>query len=147
MDFIIINLHSNICNNLVTKIKKAMNPYIILQTGCLPVTRSSYDYTKLNHIVKNKDFFNKITLINYSKYINSMQQITKNIRNNNTILTRIQWFKNGKIKEMITEKSYNLNDNIKFIKKIQYDEYTNIKSVWKMKVINNDYNSATYKAI
>lgn len=147
MDYIIINLHSNICNNLVKKIKKAINPYIIIQSGILPLTRTSYDYTKLNHIVRNKDFFNKITIINYSKYINSMQQITKITYNNNTILKRIQWFKNGKIKEIIIEKSYNLNDNIKFIKKIQYDEYTNRKSVWKMKVINNDYNSATYKAI
>jgi hypothetical protein len=147
MDYIIINFHSSICNNLVKKIKKAINPYIILQTGCLPVTHTSYDYTKLNHIVKNKDFFNKITLINYSKYLNSMQQITKYICNNNTILKRTQWYKNGKIKEIITEKSYNINDNIRFIKKIQYDEYTNMKTVWKMKVINNDFNSATYKAI
>ena len=136
------------CNNLVTKIKKAINPYIIIQSGILPLTCTSYDYTKLNHIVKNKDFFNKITHINHSKYLNSMQQITKYICNNNKILKCIQWYKNGKIKEIITEKSYNINnDNIKFIKKIQYDEYTNRKSVWKMKIINNDYNSATYKTI
>ena len=48
MDYIIINLHSTMCNNLVTKIKKAINPYIIIQSGILPLTRTSYDYTKLN---------------------------------------------------------------------------------------------------
>jgi hypothetical protein len=148
MDYIIINLHSNIYNNLVTRIKKAINPYIIIQSGILPFIRSPYDYTKLNHIVKNKDFFTKITTINYSKYINSIHQITKIICNNTTILKHIQWYKNGKIKEIIIENNYILNSNIiKKVKKTVYDEYTNIKSIWKMKVINNDYNSATYKGI
>jgi hypothetical protein len=142
MDYIITNLHSNNYNNLVIKIKQAINPYTIIQSGILPITRSSYDYTKLNHIVKNKDFFNKITIINYSKYLNSIQQITKTIHNNKIIVKRTQWYNNGKIKEIITETMFSLNnDNVKFIKKIQYDEYTNRKSIWKMKIVNNDYNS------
>jgi hypothetical protein len=148
MDYIISNFHLNNCHNLIKKIKKAINPYTIAQSGIIQNTRTSYNYTKLNHIIKNKDFFNKISIINYSKYINSMQQIIKYIHNNKSIIKRISWYKNGKIKEIIIEKDYNLNsDIIKKVKKISYNEYTNIKTVWKMKVINNDYNSATYKAI
>jgi hypothetical protein len=147
---IIVNFHNSNYTNLEKLIKYAVTPLNIYEhidvnkynekskEDCL-----KYDLYYSNCDVLCKDIIRKISIINLSKYLNSMTQIEEINANETNNIKVIHWYDNGKKKKIEIENIYMIgNDNIKLYYSIDWDIQGNIKNRYMTQIINGDLNSA-----
>lgn len=144
MDYIITNFHSNKSNKSVNRIRKALNPYSIIQSGYGFKDNCTNDFNNLQHMVYNdntsskRNFFRNITFVNRSKYLNSKIQIFRKSLSNGCNNTLIEWNENGRRIKYIKEKNVIINsDNIKYFTKMIWNDILQKWIVEKIKVVND----------
>lgn len=134
-DYLITNFHNLKCNHLEKKIKKAVFPVNIfdgqfdLDTHMAQCRKDHLKYD--NYPVKCdntwKEFIRKIGIINVSKYLNAMAQISTSKTFGSKSHTLISWHNNGKKRKLEVENNYVFSkDTIKVYSSITWDIEGNI---------------------
>jgi hypothetical protein len=152
MDYIIINFHAPNCYNLEQKIKKAVFPFNIYHSfnisslSLILSTRTGFYHNKFKHIIDDKQFYNKLQFVNYSKFLNANIHIFETQKSNSKKIVLQEWNNLGKTIKYSVEKTYSIKNNtVLIVKEYTWNNELQKVNVTKTVTFNRDWENSVHE--